>query len=55
MTVISEPGLYSCVMRSKSKNAKPFKRWVTHEVLPTIRKTGVYMTPQKAEERPVDK
>lgn len=51
MTTISEPGLYSCIMGSRSKDAKKFKRWVTHEVLPTIRKTGgIYMTEQKTEE-----
>jgi prophage antirepressor-like protein len=42
MTVISEPGLYVAVMGSQVKGAKQFKRWVTHEVLPQIRKTGSY-------------
>lgn len=49
--IISEPGLYSLIMRSRKPEAKHFKRWVTHEVLPTIRKTGgVYLSQQKAEE-----
>ena len=42
MTVISEPGLYSLVLRSRKPKAKAFKRWVTHDVLPSIRKTGAY-------------
>ena len=47
MTVISEAGLYSLIFRSNKPEAKEFKRWVTHEVLPTIRKTGTYsMTEQ---------
>lgn len=40
--VVNEPGLYSLVLRSKTSEAKRFKRWVTHEVLPAIRKTGAY-------------
>lgn len=39
---INEPGLYSVILRSDKPEAKAFKRWVTHEVLPTIRKTGSY-------------
>lgn len=42
MTVITEAGLYAAVMGSKVPRAKAFKRWVTHEVLPAIRKTGMY-------------
>lgn len=45
MTVITEAGLYSAILRSRVPEAKPFKRWVTHEVLPAIRKTGSYGTP----------
>ena len=45
-TIISEPGLYALIMRSRKPEAKEFKRWVTHEVLPTIRKHGAYMTQQ---------
>ena len=44
MTVINESGLYSLVLRSKLPVAKKFKRWVTSEVLPSIRKHGMYAT-----------
>ncbi|PPE66563.1 Bro-N domain-containing protein [Caldimonas caldifontis] len=43
MTVVNEPGLYSLVLGSRKPEAKRFKRWVTHEVLPAIRKTGRYV------------
>lgn len=49
MTIINESGLYSLVLSSKLPTAKKFKRWVTSEVLPTIRKTGGYSTKQKAQ------
>lgn len=42
MTIISEAGLYTLLMRSNKPEAKPFRRWVTHDVLPSIRKTGSY-------------
>lgn len=42
MIVISESGLYSLIFGSKLESAKKFKKWVTSEVLPTIRKTGAY-------------
>lgn len=42
MLVINEPGLYSLMLRSNKPEAKQFKKWVTHDVLPTIRKTGRY-------------
>lgn len=42
--IISEPGLYSLILRSRKPEAKAFKRWVTHEVIPSIRKTGAYAT-----------
>lgn len=45
--VISEPGLYSLVLRSRRPEAKLFKRWVVHEVLPQIRQTGNYVSGQK--------
>lgn len=48
--LINESGLYSLVLYSKLPTAKKFKRWVTGEVLPSIRKHGAYMTPQKIEE-----
>lgn len=44
MTIINESGLYSLIFSSKMKKAKQFKRWVTSEVLPSIRKHGAYMT-----------
>lgn len=44
--IISEAGLYGLVLKSRKPEAKEFKRWVTHEVLPTIRKHGAYMTQQ---------
>lgn len=47
MRIINEPGLYNLILRSTKPEAKEFKRWVTHEVLPEIRKTGAYMTPGK--------
>lgn len=46
MTIINESGLYSLVLSSKLPGAKKFKRWVTAEVLPTIRKTGGYQLPK---------
>lgn len=46
MTIINESGLYSLILSSKLPGAKEFKRWVTSEVLPTIRKHGAYMTPE---------
>ena len=42
-TIINEPGLYSLVLGSRKPEAKEFKRWITHEVIPTIRKTGGYI------------
>ena len=49
LTVINESGLYSLILSSKLPSAKRFKRWVTSEVLPALRKTGTYTMP-KAEE-----
>ncbi|MEC5307745.1 phage antirepressor [Bacillus thuringiensis] len=45
MKVINESGLYSAILKSKKPQAKAFKKWVTSEVLPSIRKHGAYMTP----------
>lgn len=42
VTVVNEPGLYSLILRSRKPEAKAFKRWITHEVLPAIRRTGRY-------------
>lgn len=47
MTTVNEPGLYSLILSSRKPEAKRFKRWVTHEVLPAIRRTGRY-APQQA-------
>ena len=47
---INESGLYSLILSSKLPNAKKFKRWVTSEVLPAIRKTGTYTAPRTAAE-----
>lgn len=49
MVIINESGLYSLILRSKIEGAKKFKRWVTSEVLPSIRKNGAYMTPVTVE------
>lgn len=43
-TIINESGLYSVILRSDKPQAKPFRKWVTSEVLPSIRKTGMYAT-----------
>lgn len=45
MTIINESGLYSAILRSRKPEAKQFKKWVTSEVLPAIRKTGRYQAP----------
>lgn len=50
MRLISESGLYTLVMRSNKPEAKKFRKWVTQEVLPTIRKTGAYLTPETLSE-----
>ena len=41
--VVNEPGLYSLIFGSRKPDAKAFKRWITHEVIPSIRKTGGYV------------
>ncbi|WP_270271335.1 phage antirepressor [Bifidobacterium adolescentis] len=43
VNIVSEPGLYKLIMRSRKPEAKEFQRWVTHEVLPSIRRTGGYI------------
>lgn len=50
MTVINESGLYNVILRSDKPEAKPFRKWVTSEVLPSIRKHGAYMTPETLEQ-----
>lgn len=47
MTIINEPGLYSLILSSKLPTAKEFKRWVTHDVIPSIRKNGGYIAGQE--------
>lgn len=54
MSIVSEAGLYSLILRSRKPEAKAFKRWITHEVLPSIRKHGGYLTPAKLEEALTD-
>ena len=46
VTVVNESGLYHVILRSDKPEAAPFRRWVTNDVLPTIRKTGSYNAPQ---------
>lgn len=46
ISAVNESGLYSLVLGSRKPEAKEFKRWVTHEVIPSIRKHGAYMTPE---------
>lgn len=48
---INESGLYAVILRSDKESAKPFRKWVTSEVLPEIRKHGEYVTPQKKQQR----
>lgn len=48
--IVNESGLYNVILRSDKAEAKRFKRWVTHEVLPAIRKHGGYLSPAKIEE-----
>ena len=49
MTIINESGLYAVILRSDKPQAKPFRKWVTSEILPAIRKHGAYMTEQTLE------
>ncbi len=49
-TVLKEPALYELAFQSRVPQAKEFRNWVTHEVLPSIRKHGGYLTPEKIEE-----
>lgn len=50
LTMINESGLYKVILRSDKPEAKKFMHWVTHEVLPSIRKHGAYITSEKMEE-----
>ena len=51
VTTVTEPGFYKLVMRSRKPEAKAFQRWVTHEVLPELRRRGSYQVPMTREER----
>ena len=55
MTTINEPGLYKLIFKSRKPSAKEFTRWVTHEVLPQLHKTGSYSLPSVARAIQVDK
>lgn len=52
MTIISESGLYACILKSRRAEAQTFRKWVTAEVLPTIRKTGKYEAPAATTDLP---
>ena len=52
--ITSEPGLYEVIFMSRKPEAKAFKRWVTHDVLPSIRKRGGYLTPEATEKALTD-
>lgn len=54
ITVINESGLYSVILRSDKPQAKPFRKWVTSEVLPSIRKTGAYSVTQTVSDKQLD-
>lgn len=55
MAYVTEAGMYSLVLRSRKPEAKVFKRWLTHEVLPEIRRTGMYaVKPKTLEERALE-
>lgn len=53
-TIINESGLYNVILRSDKPEAKPFRKWVTSEVLPTIRRHGMYATPDTLEKMLAD-
>jgi prophage antirepressor-like protein len=54
IAIVSEPGLYSLILRSRKPQAKAFKRWITHEVLPSLRQTGSYSIEPAAPALPQD-
>ena len=55
MTIINESGFYSLILRSKTPKAKEFKKWVTKEVLPSIRKNGYYIDNNNITQEQLDK
>jgi len=52
--LINEPGIYSLIFKSRKQEAKEFKRWITQEVIPSIRKHGAYITPETMEKTLAD-
>lgn len=50
VTILNEAGLYSMILRSRKQEARAFRRWITHEVLPSIRKRGAYITSNTLDE-----
>ena len=50
VNIVNEYGLYSLILASRKDEAKKFKRWITHEVIPSIRKQGAYLTPETIEQ-----
>ena len=46
MLIVSEPGLYALVLKSRRPEARAFRRWITHEVIPDLRRTGIYQLPE---------
>lgn len=54
LNAVSEAGLYALILGSRKPQAKPFRRWVTHEVLPAIRSKGGYLTPEATEKALTD-
>ncbi|MFP5203212.1 MULTISPECIES: BRO family protein [Bacillus] len=51
LAAVNEPGLYALILSSRKPEAKQFKRWITHDVIPTIRQTGQYGGPKALTER----
>ena len=54
VSIISESGLYAAVLKSRKPEARAFRKWVTAEVLPTLRRTGSYSLPSASAEEPAD-
>ena len=54
LTTLKEPGLYRLIFQSRKPSAERFKRWVLHDVLPTLRRTGQYQMPQPPRRRSLD-
>ena len=50
INIVNEPGLYSLILGSRKPEAKAFRRWITHDVIPALRKHGVYATPQATQQ-----